>query len=65
MRFSSREPVSISLQYALDRAAFRSHRPKRTNVIEGGVRLTFSNVMEIEGEAKPAPVAETISVIYD
>jgi acyl dehydratase len=33
--------------------------------VDGGARLTFSNVMEIEGEERPAMAAETISVVYD
>jgi acyl dehydratase len=32
--------------------------------VEGGARLTFGNEMQIEGQSKPAMVAETISVIY-
>ena len=33
--------------------------------IEGGVRMTFSSQMEIEGQSRPALVAETISLAYD
>jgi acyl dehydratase len=33
--------------------------------IQGGARLTYDNVMEIEGESRPAFVAETISITYD
>lgn len=33
--------------------------------VEGGQRLTFENVIEIDGEMRPALVAETISVAYD
>ena len=46
-------------------ARIRLHRTlEKYEPVEGGVRLTFGNRMEIEGEAKPALVAETISVIY-
>jgi acyl dehydratase len=33
--------------------------------IEGGVRLYYENVMEIEGAPKPALIAETIALAYD
>lgn len=33
--------------------------------VEGGHRLIFENVVEIEGETRPALVAETISIAYD
>jgi acyl dehydratase len=33
--------------------------------IEGGVRMTFESRMEIEGQTRPALVAETISLAYD
>jgi len=46
-------------------ARIRLHRTlEKYEPVEGGARLTFSNRMEIEGEEKPALVAETISVIY-
>jgi acyl dehydratase len=46
-------------------ARIRLHRTlEKYEPVEGGVRLTFGNRMEIEGEEKPALVAETISVIY-
>jgi len=46
-------------------ARIRLHRSlEKYEPVEGGVRLTFGNRMEIEGEEKPALVAETISVIY-
>lgn len=38
---------------------------KAAEPIDGGRRLTFENVIEIEGETRPALVAETISVAYD
>jgi acyl dehydratase len=47
-------------------ARIRLHRTlEKYEPIEGGARLTFSNVMEIDGETKPALAAETISVVYD
>jgi acyl dehydratase len=33
--------------------------------IPGGVRMTFDSQMEIEGQSRPALVAETISLAYD
>jgi acyl dehydratase len=46
-------------------ARIRLHRTlEKYEPIEGGARLTFDNRMEIEGEEKPALVAETISVLY-
>jgi acyl dehydratase len=47
-------------------ARLRLHRTlQKCEPIEGGARLTFSNIMEIEGEERPAMAAETISVVYD
>lgn len=46
-------------------ARIRLHRSlKAVDMVEGGARLTFDNSVEIEGEAKPAMVAQTLSVIY-
>jgi acyl dehydratase len=46
-------------------ARIRLHRSlKSVEPIDGGARLTFFNEVEIENQAKPAMVAETISVIY-
>lgn len=46
-------------------ARIRLHRTlEKYEPIEGGARLTFSNRIEIEGEEKPALMAETISVLY-
>jgi acyl dehydratase len=46
-------------------ARIRLHRTlERYEPVEGGVRLTFGNRMEIEGVERPAMVAETISVMY-
>jgi acyl dehydratase len=47
-------------------ARIRLHRTlEKYEPMDGGARLTFSNIMEIEGETKPALAAETISVIYE
>jgi acyl dehydratase len=46
-------------------ARVRLHRTlERCEPIEGGVRLTFGNRVEIEGVERPAMVAETVSVMY-
>jgi len=47
-------------------ARLRLHRSlEKWEPFEGGARLTFSNVMEIEGEDRPAMAAETISLVYE
>jgi acyl dehydratase len=47
-------------------ARLRLHRSlQKFEPVEGGARLTFSNVMEIEGEGRPAMAAESISVVYE
>jgi acyl dehydratase len=67
---------SRGINYGSDRVRFtapvqvgsrvRLHQ-KLTKVedIEGGVRMTFSSQMEIEGRSRPALIAETISLAYD
>jgi len=46
-------------------ARVRLHRSlKAFDPIDGGARVTFDNTVEIEGEARPAMVAESISVYY-
>ena len=46
-------------------ARIRLHRTlEKFDEIEGGARLTYSNTVEIEGVAKPALVAETLTVVY-
>ena len=37
---------------------------KSAEPVEGGIRLIFDNVVEIEGADKPALIAETIQVAY-
>ncbi|MBV9863259.1 MAG: MaoC family dehydratase [Alphaproteobacteria bacterium] len=38
---------------------------KSVEKVEGGVRVTSENTMEIEGGSRPVLVAETISMLYD
>ncbi len=38
---------------------------KAAEKIEGGRRLIFDNTVEIEGEARPALVAETLTLVFD
>lgn len=38
---------------------------KNVEDIEGGVRMTFESTMEVEGNARPALVAETLNLAYD
>jgi acyl dehydratase len=38
---------------------------KNVEDISGGVRMTFESTMEVEGSARPALVAETLSLAYD
>lgn len=65
-----------SVNYGSDRVRFtapvkcgsrvRLHRTlKEYKQLEGGARLTYHNVVEIEGEERPALLADTISVSYD
>ncbi|MBV8850094.1 MAG: MaoC family dehydratase [Methylobacteriaceae bacterium] len=67
---------SRSINYGSDKVRFpapvkcgariRLHRSlKNWEPFDGGARLTFSNVMEIEGEDRPAMAAETVSMVYD
>jgi acyl dehydratase len=47
-------------------ARLRLHRSlEKCEPVEGGARLTFSNIVEIEGEERPAMAAETISIVYE
>jgi len=38
---------------------------KNVEGIAGGVRMTFESIIEVEGGARPALVAETLSLAYD
>jgi acyl dehydratase len=40
-------------------------RIKAVDPVEGGVRVTSESTVEVEGAARPALVAETISMIFD
>lgn len=43
----------------------RLHRKlKAYERMDGGVRLTYENTVEVEGQEKPALVAETLNLIY-
>ncbi len=67
---------SRGLNYGLNKLRFTAPVPvgarvrlKQTllaadDVKDGGVRLTFENVMEIEGSAQPALVAEGLSIVF-
>ena len=67
---------SRGINYGSDRVRFtapvqvgsrvRLHQ-KLTKVedIEGGVRMSFESKMQIEGQARPALVAETIALAYE
>jgi acyl dehydratase len=67
---------SRGINYGSDRVRFTSPVPSDSRVrlhqkllkvedIEGGVRMTFENRMEIEGQTRPALVAETIALAYE
>jgi len=38
---------------------------KAVDPVEGGCRLTFEATVEIEGEDRPAVIAETLAIAYD
>jgi acyl dehydratase len=42
-----------------------TQKVKAVEKVEGGCRIYYESTMEIEGSAKPALVAETISLIYE
>ena len=47
-------------------ARLRLHRSlEKFEPVEGGARLTFSNIMEIDGEERPAMAAESITIVYE
>ena len=67
---------SRGINYGSDRVRFTSPVPSGSRVrlhqkltkvedVEGGVRMTFASQMEIEGQSRPALIAETISLAYD
>ncbi len=64
------------LNYGLNRVRYTSLVPvgsrvrlrqtiKAADVVEGGVRVTSDCVIEIEGQDKPALVAEFLMLVYD
>ena len=66
---------SRGINYGSDRVRFTAPVPAGSRVrlhqkllkvedIEGGVRMTFESKMEIEGQTRPALVAETIALAY-
>ena len=67
---------SRGINYGSDRVRFTAPVPAGSRVrlhqkllkvedIEGGVRMSFESRMEIEGQSRPALVAETIALAYD
>ena len=67
---------SRALNYGLNRVRFTNPVPvgsrirarqllKASEPVEGGRRLVFETTVEIEGQDRPALVAETISVMFD
>ena len=67
---------SRGINYGSDRVRFTAPVPSGSRVrlhqkllkvedIEGGVRMTFDSRMEIEGQSRPALVAETIALAYE
>ena len=67
---------SRGINYGSDRVRFTAPVPAGSRVrlhqtltkvedIKGGVRMTFESQMEIEGQDRPALVAETIALAYD
>ncbi|MCS6892699.1 MAG: MaoC family dehydratase [Rhodovarius sp.] len=67
---------SRSINYGSNRVRFTTPVPagsrirlhltlKAVEPIQGGVRCTFENEMELEGSDRPCMIAETISLIYD
>lgn len=57
VRFVS--PVACGARIRLQRTL------EKCEPVQGAVRLTFSNIMEIEGGKRPAMVAENISMVYE
>src|SRR5690606_34189636 len=57
VRFTSPVPVGSSIQ--LKRSLEKFER------IDGGVRLTYSNVMFRKGQERPVMIAESLNLIYE
>jgi len=70
------EKLSRGINYGLNKVRFTSPVPAGSrvrlrqtclsaeDVAGGGVRVTCESVIEIEGQAKPAVVAETMAIFY-
>jgi acyl dehydratase len=67
---------SRAINYGANRVRFTAPVPagarvrlhqvlKQVEPVAGGVRLTIEATVEVEGGARPALVAETISLVYD
>ena len=67
---------SRGINYGSDRVRFTAPVPSGSRVrlrqkllkvedVAGGVRMTFASEMEIEGQTRPALVAETIALAYE
>jgi len=56
VRFTAAVPAGARIRV---RITLRAAEP-----VTGGIRLIFDNVVEIEGEEKPALIAETIQIAY-
>ncbi|MGD9604055.1 MAG: MaoC family dehydratase [Gammaproteobacteria bacterium] len=57
LRFTAPVPVGA-------RVRLRQKLLAADDVKDGGVRLTFENTIEIEGQAQPALVAEGLSIVF-
>ena len=57
VRFTAPVPVGSRVRL--------SQTLKNVEGIAGGVRMTFESIIEVEGGARPALVAETLSLAYD
>lgn len=57
VRFTS--PVQVGARICLERSLVAFER------MEGGVRLTYGNVMYREGQDRPVMIAETLNLMYE
>ena len=57
VRFTS--PVQVGSRIRLERSLVAFER------MEGGVRLTYGNVMYREGQERPVMIAETLNLMYE
>ena len=67
---------SRGLNYGLNKVRFTAAVPagarvrlhqmlKAAEAVDGGQRFTFEATVEVEGESRPALVAETLAIVYD